>query len=94
MFHFGANGGFITPEIRAALVIDAKQSRPFTNSGFSGTTGSAYMQGVDPGRTYWRMGAGVAGRFNQCVDFNLDYNYSTRSGYSSHQLTAALGLNF
>lgn len=94
MFRFGCDGGFVTPEVRAAFVYKADKSRPPIDAGFAGAPGSAKMVGVDPGRTYWRIGAGVSGRVNSRVDFRVDYDFETRSGFRGHNLNASVGLSF
>ncbi len=93
LFRIGC-GGYVMPEVRAAFVPVAKQSRPFVQAGYAGLNGAATMQGVNPGNSYWRIGAGLSGRINEKVDFRVDYNFDTRSGYREHNLAASVGLSF
>lgn len=92
-FLFG-NGCYVTPELRGAFVYRAIRSRPSIDAGFAGMPGSANMAGVEPGRTYWRLGAGLAGRLGDRVDFRVDYDFDTRSGFHEHNVSASLGVGF
>lgn len=89
-----ANGNVIIPEVRAAYVYSANKSQPSIQSGFAGAPGSATMRGIDPGRSHWRFGAGLSGQVTSRVDFRLDYDYETRSGFNGHNLNASVGLSF
>lgn len=51
------------------------------------------MVGVDPGSSHWRIGAGLTGRFNERIDFRLEYDFETRSGFKGHNLNASIGLS-
>ncbi len=94
LFRFGCDGGFVIPEIRASYVYAAEKSRPSIVAGYAGTPGGAKMVGVDPGRNRWRVGAGLSGRVNSRVDFRVDYDFETRSGFNGHNLIASVGLSF
>ncbi len=94
MFRFGCDGGFVVPEVRASYVYSANKSRPSITAGYAGAPGGAKMVGVEPGRSHWRIGAGVSGRINGRVDFRLDYDFETRSGFKGHNLNASVGLSF
>jgi len=89
-----SNGGVIVPELRAAWVGYAKQSSPSINAGFDGMPGTATMQGVDPGRSHWRLGAGVSGRVRDRVDFRINYDFDVRRSFRSHNVMAGVGLSF
>lgn len=89
-----ANGNLIIPEVRAAYVYSANKSQPSIQSGFAGAPGSATMRGIDPGRSHWRFSAGISGQLTSRVDFRLDYDYETRSGFNGHNLNASVGLSF
>ena len=88
------NGGFIKPEIRAAYIHAANKPGPSIKAGFVGAPGNATMEGIDPGRHRGRFGLGLNGRLNQKVDFSLDYDFETRSGYKNHNLNAMIGISF
>ncbi len=92
MFSFGCDGGYIVPEVRTAFVYSANRSRPAIHSGFAGAPGGATMRGVEPGRSHWRIGAGLSGRVNPRLDFHLNYEFETRSGFKGHNLNAGVGL--
>ncbi|MCC8180455.1 MAG: autotransporter domain-containing protein [Planctomycetes bacterium] len=94
MFRFGCDGGYIVPELRAAYVYSANKSQAAVNASFVGAPGQMRMIGTDPGRSHWRIGAGVAGQLNSRVDMRLDYDFETRSGFRGHSLNAAVGLSF
>ncbi|MDR1533593.1 MAG: autotransporter outer membrane beta-barrel domain-containing protein [Planctomycetota bacterium] len=94
MFRFGCDGGFVVPKVRAAFVYAADKSRPSITAGYANTPGGAKMVGVDPGRSHWRVGAGLSGRVNSRIDFRVDYDFETRSGFKGHNLNASVGLAF
>ncbi|MCC8179403.1 MAG: autotransporter outer membrane beta-barrel domain-containing protein, partial [Planctomycetes bacterium] len=94
LFRFGWDGGFVIPEIRAAYVYSANKNRPSIISGFAGAPGGAKMVGVDPGRSHWRVGAGISGRITSRVDVRIDYDFETRSGFRDHNLNASVGVTF
>ncbi len=94
MFSFGCNGGYIVPEVRASWVYMANESHPSINAGYANAPGSASMHGVNPGSNFWRIGGGVSGRFNERVDYSVDYDFDTRSGFRGHNVSATVGLSF
>ncbi len=94
VFSFGCDGGYIVPEVRTAFVYSANRSRPAIQSGFAGAPGGATMRGVEPGRSHWRIGGGLSGRVNPQLDFHLNYEFETRSGFKGHNLNASVGLSF
>lgn len=94
MFAFGCNGGYVVPEVRTSWIYMADKSQPSINAGFVNAPGSTTMNGVNPGSNFWRIGAGVSGRFNERVDFRVDYDFDTRSGFRGHNVAASVGLSF
>ncbi|MCC8166819.1 MAG: autotransporter domain-containing protein [Planctomycetes bacterium] len=94
LFPFGCNGGYIAPEVRASWVYMANESRTSVTAGFTNAPGSTTMRGIDTGSNSWRLGAGLSGRFNERVDFRVDYDFNTRNGFHSHNVMASMGLSF
>ncbi|MCC8179943.1 MAG: autotransporter domain-containing protein, partial [Planctomycetes bacterium] len=96
LFRFGCDGGYIIPEVRASFIYQANRARPSILAGFADAGGvrNAGLRGVDPGRSHWRLGAAVSGRFNSRIDFSLEYEYQIRSGYDGHDLNAEVGVAF
>ncbi|MCC8164950.1 MAG: autotransporter domain-containing protein [Planctomycetes bacterium] len=94
LYRFGDDGGHIVPEVRASYVYTADRSRPSITAGYAGTSGGVEMIGVVPGRSHWRVGAGLSGRIGSRVDFRVEYDFETRSGFRGHTLNASVGLSF
>ncbi len=94
LFRFGCDGGYVVPEVRTTFVYQAARMDPSINVGYVGAPGSATMVGVEPGRSRWRVGAGVSGRINSRVDFRIDYDFETRSRFTEHNLNASVGVSF
>jgi len=88
------NSGVIVPELRASWTGYPKRAIPSINAGFEGMPGAATMRGVDPGRSHWRLGAGLSGRANDRVDFRVNYDFDVRRGFRGHNVMAGVGLSF
>ncbi|MCC8180123.1 MAG: autotransporter outer membrane beta-barrel domain-containing protein [Planctomycetes bacterium] len=93
LLRFG-DDSYLAPEIRAAYIYSAAKTRPTITSSLAGMPGGMEMRGIDPGRSHWRVGAGLSGRINNRVDIRCEYDFDSRSGYKGHNLNASLGVEF
>ncbi|MDO4411067.1 MAG: autotransporter domain-containing protein [Akkermansia sp.] len=87
-----ASGMFITPNITLAVTQDVARINP--SSRVSGPLGEWNARGANPGRTAFRMNAGVDIQFNDNWAARLSYLYETRSNFSAHGLNGTLSYSF
>lgn len=88
------NGMILTPEARAAVVLDVGPSRPTLHTGFAGSGETTALRGIDPGKARGLVGAGVKANLTNAVDAYVDYNHEFRGGYKNSNLTGGVGVSF
>lgn len=88
------NGSIITPEVRAACILQVGDQTPTVRMGDSASGDATTIHGIDPGAARGLIGGGVKANFNACMDAFIDYNFEFRKGYRNSTLTTGLGLSF
>ncbi|MCD8350984.1 MAG: autotransporter outer membrane beta-barrel domain-containing protein [Planctomycetaceae bacterium] len=89
-----SNGMIVTPEARAAVMLDVGPSRSTVRTGFVGSPELTTLHGIDPGKARALIGAGVKANLTNAIDAYMDYNHEFRSGYRNSNLTGGVGLSF
>jgi uncharacterized protein with beta-barrel porin domain len=88
------DGISLTPELRAAWILEAKKDDVTVRTGYVGSGESVMLLGANTGRNRGLIGAGMKARFNNSVDAFVDYNLEFRNKYLNHNIMAGMGLSF
>lgn len=92
---FELGGGVsVTPELRAAWIIEAKQDDVSVRTGFVGSNASMLVAGTNPGKHRGLIGVGVKAQLGNNIDAFVNYNLEFRNRYTNHNIMAGVGLSF
>ena len=92
---FEAGGGAtVSPELRLGGVIMANDPKSELRMGFVGSSDSAVISGISPGKSRFVAGTGVKAQINDSLDIFAGYDLEARSGYKGHSVSAGLGFSF
>jgi outer membrane autotransporter protein len=89
-----AGSAVVTPELRLGATFTPKRHDSVLRVGFAGSNLSAEIVGVRPGSTTFNAGLGVKISTASMFDAYLNYDLDASSGFTSHNVSVGIGIDF